>query len=150
MLDKLILIFQREISNTCSIYLIMIESTNIFLCFFRTIRFIKCWYISDEICPRTPMPPTSTESYTSPTTAASAAPCYTPTTDGDNCTFPFIYIGVVYMECITGVDGRDWCSLTTLYDQDRMFGYCLGNYRWFSVRLQYLQCVSNGDTEILH
>ena len=25
-----------------------------------------------------------------------------------------------------------------------------GTYRWFSTRLQYLQCVSNGDTAVLH
>ena len=40
-----------------------------------------------------------------------------------------------------GILAKEW---TILYN------YSLNRYQWFSARLQYLQCISNGDTEVLH
>uniref|UniRef100_A0A8C9R027 Fibronectin type-II domain-containing protein n=1 Tax=Scleropages formosus TaxID=113540 RepID=A0A8C9R027_SCLFO len=43
--------------------------------------------------------------------------------------FPFKYNGKLYFLC-TSVDSKHerlWCSLTSGYDQDRLWGYCLGN-----------------------
>ncbi|XP_029109087.1 matrix metalloproteinase-9-like [Scleropages formosus] len=51
------------------------------------------------------------------------------------CVFPFKYNGQLYFSC-TSVDSKHerlWCSLTSDYDQDRLWGYCLGNtnqYTW--------------------
>uniref|UniRef100_A0A8C9THU7 Fibronectin type-II domain-containing protein n=1 Tax=Scleropages formosus TaxID=113540 RepID=A0A8C9THU7_SCLFO len=45
------------------------------------------------------------------------------------CVFPFKYNGQLYFSC-TSVDSKHerlWCSLTSDYDQDRLWGYCLGN-----------------------
>ncbi|KAL4609204.1 seminal plasma protein HSP-1-like [Arapaima gigas] len=51
----------------------------------------------------------------------------------DYCVFPFKYKGQWFYSC-TAVDAkreRKWCSLTSNYDQDRLWGHCLGdiNYR---------------------
>ncbi|KAL4601628.1 seminal plasma protein HSP-1-like [Arapaima gigas] len=46
----------------------------------------------------------------------------------DYCVFPFQYKGLLYHSCtgVNSANGRLWCSLTSNYDQDRLWGYCLG------------------------
>ena len=57
--------------------------------------------------------------------------CYIPTTGGNAngaaCVFPFFYSGDKYWEC-TEIrnDNTPWCSATTFYDVDRLWGNCLG------------------------
>ncbi|XP_031559295.1 uncharacterized protein LOC116295583 [Actinia tenebrosa] len=52
--------------------------------------------------------------------------CKMRTTQGDCCSFPFIYKDKCYSYCI-GVDGvKPWCSLTDNYDRDGQKGFCVG------------------------
>ena len=50
---------------------------------------------------------------------------------------------------------REWDMLSLFWfqslvcDQPLLFLCCI-SYRWFSARLQYLQCISTGDTAVLH
>ncbi|KPP56550.1 hypothetical protein Z043_125820, partial [Scleropages formosus] len=47
----------------------------------------------------------------------------------DYCVFPFKYKDHWYYSC-TSVDSKHkrlWCSLTTDFDKDHLWGYCLGN-----------------------
>merc|ERR1712156_365063 len=43
--------------------------------------------------------------------------------EGQNCTFPFHYNGIVYDDCI-GAGSNPWCSLTVDYNADRKRGTC--------------------------
>ena len=50
--------------------------------------------------------------------------------NGGCCQLPFVYNKKLRHHCIVdGVDGnsRPWCSLTTDYDNDGVWGYCAGN-----------------------
>ena len=44
---------------------------------------------------------------------------------GKPCSFPFIYNGVYYYECVnmTNFNGT-WCAITTDYDVDFLWGLC--------------------------
>ncbi|XP_018603699.1 seminal plasma protein HSP-1-like [Scleropages formosus] len=51
----------------------------------------------------------------------------------DYCVFPFKYKDHWYYSC-TSVDSKHkrlWCSLTTDFDKDHLWGYCLGNVNFW-------------------
>ncbi|XP_067904603.1 zinc finger protein 335-like [Heterodontus francisci] len=47
--------------------------------------------------------------------------------DGEQCSFPFIFLGKTYNSCTS--DGRSdnklWCATTSNFDEDKKWGYCL-------------------------
>ena len=45
---------------------------------------------------------------------------------GSCCTFPFIFKGHTYNNCLPFGDGkgRTWCSLTSDFDKERRWGMC--------------------------
>uniref|UniRef100_A0A8C9T375 Fibronectin type-II domain-containing protein n=1 Tax=Scleropages formosus TaxID=113540 RepID=A0A8C9T375_SCLFO len=50
----------------------------------------------------------------------------------DYCVFPFKYNGQLYHSCtsVNSKHERLWCSLTSDFDQDHLWGYCLGNLNY--------------------
>lgn len=48
------------------------------------------------------------------------------TSNGACCVFPFIYHGTQYFECMDDENKKPWCSTTSNYDIDGMWGHCLG------------------------
>uniref|UniRef100_A0A8C4RLJ8 Fibronectin type-II domain-containing protein n=1 Tax=Erpetoichthys calabaricus TaxID=27687 RepID=A0A8C4RLJ8_ERPCA len=44
--------------------------------------------------------------------------------DRPECVFPFIYKGVTYNSCTKVDSSQEWCSITTNYDEDKLWGYC--------------------------
>ena len=55
--------------------------------------------------------------------------CRTRTTRGDCCVFPFIYRNRRYNRPTRINAKRPWCSLTSNYDKDKLFGYTGGRTR---------------------
>ncbi|XP_068703917.1 seminal plasma protein HSP-1-like [Montipora foliosa] len=53
------------------------------------------------------------------------ATCVQETTDGQCCSFPFVYNGVTYHSCtrVGSIIFRLWCALTPVYHH-REWGYC--------------------------
>ncbi|XP_061769828.1 hepatocyte growth factor activator isoform X2 [Nerophis ophidion] len=43
---------------------------------------------------------------------------------GKECKFPFRQGGQIHHSCITVIVSRPWCSLTSNFDRDRLWGYC--------------------------
>uniref|UniRef100_A0A8C4X4A1 Fibronectin type-II domain-containing protein n=1 Tax=Erpetoichthys calabaricus TaxID=27687 RepID=A0A8C4X4A1_ERPCA len=41
-----------------------------------------------------------------------------------HCVFPFIYKGVTDYSCTKVDSERAWCSITTNYDEEKLWGYC--------------------------
>lgn len=58
--------------------------------------------------------------------------CRTRTSRSDCCVFPFIYHGRRYNSCTKVRSRRPWCSLTSSYDKDKLYGYCGGTKREIS------------------
>ncbi|XP_062382458.1 matrix metalloproteinase-9-like [Sardina pilchardus] len=52
-----------------------------------------------------------------------------PTINGNSrgaaCVFPFMYRGKLYWECTTVHHGKPWCSTTSSFDQNGMWGECM-------------------------
>ncbi|XP_028648308.1 uncharacterized protein LOC114644336 [Erpetoichthys calabaricus] len=46
------------------------------------------------------------------------------TADRPECVFPFIYKNVTYNSCTKVASSQEWCSITTNYDEDKLWGYC--------------------------
>ena len=48
--------------------------------------------------------------------------------NGDNgcCQLPFFYKKELRHHCVVDGNSRPWCSLTTDYDSDGVWGYCAG------------------------
>ncbi|XP_034555992.1 cation-independent mannose-6-phosphate receptor [Notolabrus celidotus] len=53
-------------------------------------------------------------------------PCPPVTDKGEACVFPFTLMKKSYTECTNDgrTDGKKWCSTTSNYDTDRMWGFC--------------------------
>ena len=62
----------------------------------------------------------------------SSGSCRTRTSRSDCCVFPFIYQGRRYNSCTRVRSRRPWCSLTSSYDKDKLYGYCGGTKRKIS------------------
>ena len=56
---------------------------------------------------------------------------------GNNCVFPFIHQGVSYTDCISGLAGKSWCSTTSDYDADGLFGDCVYGESLYCSSLRY-------------
>ncbi|CAH3194779.1 unnamed protein product [Porites evermanni] len=52
--------------------------------------------------------------------------CRTRTSRRNCCAFPFTYRGKRYNSCTRVRSKRPWCSLTSSYDKDKLYGYCGG------------------------
>ncbi|XP_039605446.1 epididymal sperm-binding protein 1-like isoform X2 [Polypterus senegalus] len=44
--------------------------------------------------------------------------------DWPYCVFPFIYKGVTYNSCTKVDSEKEWCSITSNYDDEKLWGYC--------------------------
>ncbi|XP_065671645.1 fibronectin-like [Hydra vulgaris] len=54
-------------------------------------------------------------------------PTYGGNTNGYCCYFPFIFAGIIYYNCTTVNSVSFWCSTTSNYDNDGLWGFCLGS-----------------------
>ena len=47
--------------------------------------------------------------------------------NGECCVFPFSYHGVNYFTCTYQDHSNPWCAVTSDFDQDGVWGECIGN-----------------------
>ena len=47
---------------------------------------------------------------------------------GAACVLPFIYQGSSVSKCVANDKSQLWCSTTSNYDRDQLWGYCSGAY----------------------
>ena len=70
---------------------------------------------------------------TEPPTNQPTTPCLTYTTGGNGkgafCQFPFRYKGRAYYECTRIDNKKPWCSTTSDYDTNEVWGVCSGNFK---------------------
>ena len=81
----------------------------------------------------------------SPSSRGPIEGCYTPTLGGTGggspCVFPFTYSGQTYEACTTVDRGAPWCSVTSDFPTDGLFGFCQGKVpfvSWWRHELQTL------------
>uniref|UniRef100_A0A3P8UU95 trypsin n=2 Tax=Cynoglossus semilaevis TaxID=244447 RepID=A0A3P8UU95_CYNSE len=68
------------------------------------------------------------------------------TTMGKECKFPFRQGGRLHHHCITILSSRPWCSLTSNFDRDGLYGYCKldGNQLNITDSCQVNRCQNGG------
>ena len=64
------------------------------------------------------------------------------TDDGAPCTFPYLYNGEMYYECISTNHFQPWCGTTSNYDADKLWSNCLSEWLWLD---SSMMTSSNGN-----
>ncbi|XP_077400438.1 hepatocyte growth factor activator serine protease [Vanacampus margaritifer] len=65
------------------------------------------------------------------------------TTSGKECALPFRQGGRIHHHCITVIASRPWCSLTSNFDRDRKWGFCLPERRQLNVSVNVSRRITN-------